>query len=131
VDIDIPRGINDGDNVRYPGIGPGGVDVVITFRIHPDPRWQRNGLDLHTEHTVELWDLILGNETPVQDILGNVLSLSIPPRTQPGTVLRLRGRGLAQRSGTPGDLLVHIQTRIPDNIPEEIVEVVRKYQTNK
>ena len=122
VEIEIPMGINDGDSVQYTGIGPGGIDLVITYRIHPDPKWARQGLTLQTEHTISVWDLIIGCETPLKDILGNNLSLTVPPGTQPGTVLRLRGRGLRSRSSDIGDLLVKIQAQIPTDIPQELMD---------
>ena len=128
VEIEIPRGINDGDSVQYGGIGPNGIDLVITYRIHPDPRWVRSGLTLQTEETVSIWDLILGAELPVRDILGNNLSLTIAPNTQPGTVLRLRNRGLTARNGTSGDLLIKIQARIPDNVPQELLDHIIQFR---
>jgi curved DNA-binding protein len=124
VEIEIPLGIDDGASVQYPGIGPGGMDLVITFRIHPNPRWERQGPNLTTDHSVDVWDLITGTEITVQDILGATLSLTVPARTQPGTTFRLRERGLAQRSGAPGDLLVRVQARIPDHIPQSIIDAI-------
>lgn len=129
VEIDIPTGINEGESIQYPGIGPGGIDLIITFRIHPDPKWARQGPTLHTEHTVSIWDLILGCDTPIRDIAGNNLSLTIPAGTQPGTVLRLRGRGIAPKNRQSGDLLVLVQARIPDNIPEELLAQIKQIHT--
>jgi DnaJ-class molecular chaperone len=126
VEIEIPLGINDGDSVQYPGVGPGGMDLVITFRIHPNPRWERQGSNLIMDHPVDIWDLIIGTEITVQDILGATLSLTVPARTQPGTVFRLRERGLTQRSGATGDLLVRVQARIPDNIPQPIIDAINQ-----
>ncbi len=126
VEIEIPQGINDGDAVQYSGIGPGGVDLIISYRIHPNPRWARQGLNLTTEQVVTIWDLILGCDLPVRDILGNSLSLTIPPSTQPGTTLRLKGRGLPQRNGPTGDLLVRIQARIPDTISPELTDLIKQ-----
>lgn len=117
VEIEVPVGIDDGQNVQYPGIGPGGMDLIVTYRIHQDPKWQRQGAILQTKHTVSIWDLVLGCETEIRDIAGNALSLTIPARTQPGTMLRLRGRGV----GPNGDLLVQIQAQIPDNIPNDLL----------
>jgi len=122
IEIEIPRGINDGDSVQYGGIGPGGIDLVITYRVHPDPRWTRNGLTLQTEETVSVWDLILGAELTVRDALGTALNLTVEPGTQPGTVLRLKGRGLTDRAGRTGDLLIRVQARIPDAIPKELLD---------
>ena len=124
VEIEIPLNINDGDTVQYPKTGPMGMDLLITFRIHPNPRWERQGANLVTEEPVSIWDLILGAEIPIRDILGNNLSITIPPRTQPGTTFRLRERGLRQRSGPSGDLFVRIQAKIPENIPESIVDAI-------
>jgi curved DNA-binding protein len=128
VEIEIPPGIEDGTTVQYPQTGPMGMDLLITFRIHPNPRWQRQGPNLTMEHTVSIWELILGVEIPVRDILGNTLTLTIPPKTQPGTVFRLRQRGLRQRAGVPGDLLVRVQARIPDVIPDAIIDVITQNQ---
>jgi curved DNA-binding protein len=126
VEIEIPRGIDDGDTVQYPGIGPGGMDLVITFRIHPNPQWSRRDQHLSTDYTMSVWDLILGTEIQVRDILGSTLSLTIPPGTQPGTTFRLRNRGLASRSGSSGDLFVRVQATIPDNIPESVLDAIRQ-----
>ena len=128
IEIEIPLGINDGDSIQYSGIGPGGLDLVITYRIHPDPKWKRNGLTIQTEETVSVWDLILGAELPVKDILGNALSLTVESGTQPGTVLRLRGRGLTDRSGRSGDLLIKVQGRIPDNIPQDLLDHITQFR---
>jgi DnaJ-class molecular chaperone len=129
VEIEIPPGIDDGASVQYPGIGPGGMDLVITFRIHPNPRWERQANNLITDQTIDVWSLILGCDINVQDILGNSLSLTVPSGTQPNTLLRLRGRGLKNRSGQTGDLLIRVQAQIPKDIPEDLIAVIRsKYQ---
>lgn len=135
VEIDVPPGINDGDTVRYPKLAPGGHDLVITFRIRPDAAWQREGQHLITEQEVEVQDLILGCDIEVSDILGNKLVLTVPPMTQPGSTLRLRGRGLpsSQMPGrrshsTAGDLLIRVHTRLPKNIPTDILEALRRWR---
>jgi molecular chaperone DnaJ len=128
VEIDIPKGINDGDNVRYPGIAPGGQDLIIQFRIHPDPNWQRQDLDLIGSLTVSVWDLVLGADIPVTDITGVNLIATVPPRTQPKTMLRLRGKGINDRSGRVGDILLRIDAVIPNNIDPELISAISKYK---
>jgi DnaJ-class molecular chaperone len=81
---------------------------------------------LQTEHAVDIWDLIIGGSARVRDILGNELDITIPARTQPGTTVRLRGRGLTDRKGTEGDLLVRLQARIPKIIDPELLELIQK-----
>lgn len=127
IEIDIPAGIDDGSTVQYSGIAPGGGDLLITFKIHPHPSWHRDGLNLQTEVSVSIWDLIRGGEVEIRDILNKRLSVSIPPRCQPGTILRLRGCGITPRNSTvSGDLLVVIQGRLPDIISEEILSAIEK-----
>ena len=124
VEIEIPAGIDDGDSVQYAKVGPGGMDLIINFRIHPNPKWSRQGPNLTVDYELSIWDLILGGETMVQDILGNQLSLTIPPNTQPRTTFRLRGRGLTQKNGPPGDLFVRVQAIIPTDIPKNILDAI-------
>ena len=128
VEIDIPLGINDGDNVQYQGLAPGGQDLVIQFRIHQDPQWQRDGLNLITEIPVSVWDLIMGGDVTVYDILGNKMVTTVPARTQPRTMLRLRGQGLKDRSGAQGDILVRLHARIPDVIDPELLKAIEKHR---
>ena len=125
VDIEIPLGIDDGDSVQYPGLAPGGLDLIVSFRIHPDPRWFRNGLNLIAEHTATIWDLILGTDARIRDIVGTEILFTIPPNCQPGTALRLKGRGLRHRSGQQGDILIKIQARLPEKIDQELLDHIR------
>jgi molecular chaperone DnaJ len=124
VEIDIPANIEDGDNVQYGGIGPGGMDLIITFRIHPNPKWHRQGPNLTVDQDISVWDLILGGEILIQDILGNQFSLTIPPRTQSKTTFRLTGRGLGQRGNSPGDMFIRVNATIPAHIPESIIDAI-------
>jgi len=126
VEIEIPPGIDDGSSVVYPGLAPGGVDLIVTFRIHPNPRWQRTGFNLHTDQKVKVWDLIAGGSIVVRDILNRELTVTVPPMTQPGQILRCRGRGIPDRSNNPGDMLIRIQCEIPQNIPEDLLTRIRQ-----
>jgi DnaJ-class molecular chaperone len=128
VQIEIPKGINDGDNVQYGGVGPNGVDLIVQFRVRPDSRWRREVLNLYCEHRVPIWDLILGAETEVVNILGHQLVVCVPPSTQPGTTMRLKGHGLQDRHGQTGDLMLRIQGEIPKTIAPEIVAAIQQYQ---
>jgi curved DNA-binding protein len=128
VQIDIPPGIDDGDNVQYGGIAPGGMDLVVQFRLSPDPVWQREGVNLHTERRVSVWDLILGGDIEITTVQGRTLAFSVAPRTQPGTVVRLRSQGIHTRSGEKGDLLIRLQAELPANIPEPILDAVRAHR---
>ena len=128
VEIDIPRGIVHGESVRYAKAAPGGIDLVVNFRIKGDPRWQRNGLDMHTEREVDFWMLILGGDITVVDVLGKKYDVRIPPRTNPGTTVRLGSAGVFRDRHNPGDIFVKIKATMPKNIPEEVIATIKKYQ---
>jgi curved DNA-binding protein len=130
IEIQIPNGISDGDNVQYQGLAPGGQDLVVTFRIRPDPNWQRQDCNLVTGLTVSVWQLIAGFEVPVSDIRGNQLMLTIPPMTQPGALLRIRARGLPNRSGQNGDMLVRVAARLPAKISPELMAAIQQELNN-
>lgn len=127
VEIDIPRGVNDGNHVQYPNLAPNGQDLVVTYRIRPDPVWQRQGLHLITVKDLVIWDLILGTELKITDILGKELVTRIPPGTQPNTKLRLRGLGLQDHQGQQGDLFIEITTHLPPNIDPAILDAIRNH----
>lgn len=134
VEINVPQGIHDDDTIRYPGIAPGGQDLIVNFRIRPDPVWIRDNKNLIIEQTIDIWDLILGTELTVSDVMGNQLVMTIPPETQPGTVLRARGKGLPARKlpnsrgagDSPGDLMIKLMARINGPIDPAIIEAIRK-----
>lgn len=128
VEIEIPLGINDGDNVQYEGIGPGGSDLVVQFKVSPDRKWQRDGLNLIQEVKIDIWNLILGGDLTLDTLTGKTLSTRVPAKTQPGTVLRLKAQGLRDRSGQTGDILVRVQTFLPDQIAPEIITAIQNHQ---
>jgi DnaJ-class molecular chaperone len=90
--------------------------------------WQRDGLNLTTEVSVDIWQMILGGEIKVNTVLGQELMAHLPARTQPRTTLRLRRQGLRDRAGNQGDLMVRVMPRIPDNIRPELIEAIEKYR---
>jgi DnaJ-class molecular chaperone len=129
VAIEVPRGIDDGDQVQYGGVAPGGMDLVVQFRVQPVPGWRREGLNLHTEHRISIWDMILGAEVEVSNLLGHNLVVRVPAGTQPGTVMRLRGHGIQDRHGQTGDLMVRMQAQIPKTIAPEIVAAIQQHRS--
>lgn len=130
VEIHIPQGIQDGEAIRYPKLIRG-TDLVVGFRVNPHPEWHREGLDLWCEKPLNFWQLIIGTDITVTDLLGRSVNLKVPALTKPGSSLRLKGRGLQRDRHNPGDIFVRVKATMPDNIPEEIVDILRKQDTNK
>ena len=128
VQIQIPAGIEDGDNVQYGGVGPNGMDLMVQFKIHPHARWRREGLTLHTDHAVSIWDMILGADTEIKTILGTGVVFRIPPYTQPGAVMRLRAHGLPNSQGQRGDVMIRLQAQVPATIAPEILAAIEQHR---
>lgn len=126
VEIQIPQGIDDGDTVQYPKLAPGGGDLIISFRIRPDDIWQRQHNNLLRDELVSVWTLILGGTITVQTITNERLEVTVPPTTQANSILRVRGRGLPNRSGVMGDLLIRVQAQIPHTVSQDLADMIRK-----
>lgn len=129
IDIDIPPAINDGDHVQYPGLAPGGQDLVVEFRVKPNTRWQRQNLDLMTDHHCVIWDLLLGTEITVTDATGQNLQATVPPMTQPNTLLRLRGQGIRDRNNNQGDIFIRIHAVLPSHVDPAVLEAIKQHIT--
>ena len=77
---------------------------------------------------MSIWDLILGADIALKNLQGHELVAQIPPRTQPKTLLRLKGQGLRNRSGQVGDILLRVNAVIPDHINSELLDAIEKYR---
>ena len=128
IEINIPKGIHDQEGVRYNGLAPGGHDLVVIYRVKPNAVWRRDDCNIITEVTADIWDLILGYNLKINDLSGSELLITVPPETQPGSILRARGKGLPDRRLTTktGDLLIRIQAKISVPVPDEILSAIRK-----
>ena len=127
IEIQIPAGVRDGDSVRYPRVAPGQQDLVITYRVRPDPAWQRDQNHVITERVIDVWQAMLGAQVRVPTLRGTEIELAVPAMTQPGTMLRVRGHGLPGRDGTStGDMLVRIALRLPENVPDSVMAEIRR-----
>lgn len=125
----IPPNVQDGQRVRYGGIIPDGpLDII--FRVHPHPKFQRNGVDITETIEVNIWDLILGTRIHITTIRGQQVEVNILPKTAPGATLRLAGLGL-DNSNHRGDHFLLIKTRIPDIISAELLDLIDKERSSK
>src|SRR5690606_19012022 len=105
--------------------GPNG-DLFIEFRVMHDDVFSRDGNDLLATLNVSMTDAILGAHTVVEGLDGP-LEIEVPPGTQPGDIVTLRGRGIqGLRATTRGDLRVALQVMIPTKISNREKELVRQ-----
>lgn len=138
LEVKIPPGVKSGARVRVAGQGAGGQqggpagDLFLVVSVTPDPAFERDGDDLKSTLTVDLYTLILGGEVPVATLTEPV-KLKIPAETQPGRVFRLRGQGMPvlRDPQAHGDLLVKVQVTLPTNltgIEKNLFEQLARYR---
>ena len=127
--VKIPAGVSDGSKVKLSGAVDGG-DLVITVRVRPDPRFQRDGTDLRIELPLTLAEALQGAEVPVPTPTGSV-KLRIRPDTQNGQEIRVKSRGLPKRgSSQRGDLVVTTRVVLPKLDDETRSELERILAAN-
>ena len=126
IDVKIPVGVKDGQVVRVKGRGGAGHgggpsgDILLTVSVAPHPFMTRDGNDIRMDLPVTLKETVLGGKVPVPTLTGTV-SLSVPPNSNTGSVLRLKGKGIAANGGTAaGDFYVRLVVTLPDKPDESL-----------
>lgn len=124
INIDIPKGVKDGDQFRYDQILDGAT-LVVGFRIQPDLRFERKSDDLYCNQQISVLDLIAGNKFQFRTISGKTFEVEVKPNTQPYMQLKIPGQGMPI-SGTDqyGDQIILIKPFIPDKIDSSITESI-------
>jgi curved DNA-binding protein len=128
--ITIAAGIENGQKIRLKGYGAPGAnggpngDLYITFRVEDDPNFKRLGNDLYSTAEIDLYAAVLGGGTTI-DTMSGKLKLKIPPGTQNGTKVRIKGKGfpIYKQDGQFGDLYVTYQVKIPTQLSEKEKEL--------
>ena len=134
VKVHIPAGINNGQQIRLSGMGGVGKnggphgDLYLEINVKSHPYFQREGNDIHLEIPLEFVDAILGTKIDVPTVYGDV-TLTIPAGTQPGTVLRMKGKGIADlRTQKPGDEYVHLDIKMPTYLSHKQKTSLEEYR---
>lgn len=112
--VRIPAGVRTGSKVRVAGAGPNGLDLYLIVGVKEDRRFERQGNDLHTTATVNIFTAILGGDADVETLEGRI-KLNIPAGTQPEQVFRLAGRGMPHLKNPKdkGDLFIRLKVQVP------------------
>lgn len=132
VQVRLPTGVEDGQRIRVKGKGGSGLqggpagDLYVDVRVSPDARFARRGRHLTTTATINVTDALLGTTVSVPT-LDDPVTLKVAPGTQPGTTLRVKGRGVpAQGKHPTGDLLVTVSVHVPNELSDEQRSLVEK-----
>jgi len=124
LDVTIPPGTEDGQTLRLrgqgmPGLGGGAGDAYVTVQVQDDPIFGRDGNDIHVTVPVTIDEAVLGGKIRVPTIDGPV-SVSVPPGSNTGSRLRLKGKGIATSGGNRGDQIVYLEVVLPDKPDDEL-----------
>lgn len=133
ITVTIPPGIGAGQKLRVSGKGspspmggPAG-DLLLVIQIAPHPDFQCEGSDLIIPKPISVTEALLGTKIKVPTIDGKKITLKVPACTQPGTKLRLRGKGmpvLNSKGEQRGDAYVQIELSLPEALSERQLELL-------
>jgi molecular chaperone DnaJ len=134
--IKIPPGVDNGTRIRIHGEGSPGIskgprgDLLVTFRVQGHDTFERKGNDIYTELKISLVQALLGAEIEVPTVNGRV-NMKIPAGTQPGTLLRLKGKGISSiKSSKTGDQFVKINIEIPRHLTPQQRKLIEEFDRN-
>jgi len=137
INITIPPGIEDLQQIRYEGMGDNSIsglrpgDLLVNVRVIPHPVFKREGDSLIVDKTISAWDAMLGCNVSINTIDSKTLSITIPPGTQPETIMSCRGEGLPNmRTRSRGNLLIRIKVEIPRNLSASQIELIKTAKDN-
>ncbi len=134
ITVTIPAGIDNGEQLRLAGKGEAGInggpngDLYIEIRIKPHDFYQRKGNDIYLEVPVTITDLCLGTKKTIKTMDGTV-DLKIPSGSQPGEILRIKGKGIDNRdSWRKGDFYCVLKLIIPTNLSRKQKNILEELE---
>lgn len=106
-------------------------DLYVRIVVRPHKIFERIANDLHTTLRIDIYTIILGGKIKIKTFRGNI-RIDIPPATEHGKVLRIKGRGmpLYNQPGMFGNLYVKIKYKIPENLTQQDIEMLQKLRRN-
>ncbi len=134
VGINIPAGIDDGQVINIPGKGNAGQnggpagDLQVQISVRPHPLFERDGYHIWYELPITYAQACLGAEVDIPTLDGR-MSYTIKEGTQPGDILRVKGKGIPHLNGRGnGDLLLKIVVEVPKNLTAEQKKILRSFE---
>jgi len=133
-DVQIPPGVLDGQRIRISGGGSAGRqeggtgDLIITVRVRPDRRFRLNGKDVEMDLPISAWEAALGSSVSTR-APGGPITVRVPPGSSSGRRLRLKGQGMPQSGGRPGDLFAKVKIMVPPHLTDRERELFEQLKS--
>lgn len=128
--INIPKGIDNGNQIRYDNIIEG-ASLIVDFRVHQDLKYERQGNDLYSPLKISVLDLIVGTTVDFQTISGRNFQVVVPKITQPFMQLKIAGQGMPiHNTNQYGDQILLLKPFIPDKIDKRIIDSILQFKSN-
>lgn len=133
IEATIPPGVKTGSKIRLAGQGGAGSrgsgDLYLKVRVQPHSSFEREGNDLRMIQYIDFFTALLGGETRVEGI-DKAVNLTIPPESDSGKVLRLRGLGMpvVNKPEKRGDLYVTLHIQVPKNLTDIQKDQIKELQ---
>lgn len=128
ISLTIPKGVDTGNQIRYDNVIENSI-LIVEFIVIPDLNFDRKGDDLYTNLSISVLDLIVGKKIQFNTFNGKTLELNIHPKTQPHQHIRIPGFGMPRQNGSYGDQILLLKPFVPDNIDQELIDVITKHQS--
>ncbi|MBQ1950306.1 MAG: molecular chaperone DnaJ [Clostridia bacterium] len=136
IKINIPAGIDDGQSIRIAGKGNAGRnggpagDLIVQVGVRPHPLFERDGVNIWYELPVTFAQAALGAEIEIPTLDGR-MTHTIKEGTQPGDILRIKGKGIPHLSGRGvGDLLLRVAVEVPKNLSAEQRKLLQAFENS-
>lgn len=133
VQVNIPKGIRSGHQMRYPGLGDNMFstivrgDLYVHFAVNEDPQFRVDGDNIIYPIEINCLDAMTGTDIDIPNLEGSVFRISVPPGTESGSKMRIANQGLYQlNSPHRGSLIVHVHVTIPTISSPEGIELIRQ-----
>ncbi len=132
IDVNIPAGIEDGGKIRLRGLGQPGVgggppgDIIVTVRVKKHRFFRREGRNVFADVHINLKQALLGTKLRIKTPVGEKIELKIPPGTQPGSKLKIAGKGVPY-AHKKGDFFVVVHVDLPEKLSPEAKAEFNKF----
>ncbi len=123
LDVKIPAGIAEGQQIRLKGQAETGGDLLINVAVEAHPFFTREGKDIHLRLPITLGEAVAGGKITVPTLSGSVV-MSVPAGANSGTRLRLKGKGVQAASGA-GDQYLILEIALPEKIDAELENFIK------